>query len=239
MIYDGIELEDHFRINYEWPLALPTRTKTKEIPGRPGLLLMSVDFDPLVIPVTFRMKNKPMDDMAEFRRFYRTLLFRSKPKAMHFPEDSGGYRLGIFQNVNNLDTLWYTGVGTCNFVANDPIAYGEEHVIQAEGTRFQFQYFGTYKAAPVFEAWPKSGSSFTVTDYLTGEFVTVDAQFNGSQHVVIDCGRQQTTINGENHKVVHESLYPSLIPGENCEPREMDVRCSHDGVTMRWQDRWL
>lgn len=238
MIYDGIELEDYFRIQYEFPLILPSQVEGIKVSGRPGKLFTGNTMDELSIPMEFRLKNRARDDLPAFRRLYRAMLHQDAPRPLYLPEDQGAYRLGIFQAVGNLDTLWYTGKGTLDFIAPDPIAYGDWHDIAVSGTRYDGKYFGTWPTYPVIEAWPANGTSFTVWDHLTGFSVTVNGKFNGSQHVVIDCERQQTTINGTNAKVTFESDYPHMAPGDGQDPHPVDLRFSHEGVILKWRDRW-
>lgn len=231
MIYDGVDLEDYFRINYSMPGTLNQTLNMVKVPGRAGKRIKSIEHEEMRIPVTIRLKDHPWDEMGERRAFYRDLLCKTELCEVMFPDEGDWYWYGAFEGEAYFDTLWYTGVCEATFVCPDPIATSlDKHEVEVD-SRFTGTYQGTWKTNPVIEAWPKSGTYFEVANAKTGHYVRVETSgFNGKQHVVIDMDTEQTTINGENVAVVFASTYFPLEPGD------IDIRFSHPS-TLIWRDR--
>lgn len=237
MIFNGVDLGDYFRVNYERSLTRNIIIDTVMIPGRPGQVFKRARIDSESIPVTLRMRNRAYDDMASFRRFYSGLLMKTEPKRVEFKSDPGVYYEGLFQGQSILDNLWYTGKADASLFLPCPLGYAlDTHTIEADGTRLAGSYYGTFEAWPTFTATPDSGEYFQLTDNLTGKYVRVNASFDGSQTVVVDTKKQQVTVNGYNTAVVFESDFFPLRADNAPFPTEFDITASHAGVKMTWRE---
>ena len=120
----------------------------------------------------------------------------------------------------------------CDFelTAYDPIAYGREAV----ETGVAFNVGGTWRTAPVFEI--ESAACEAVAVAYAGASVQVAGPFEAGQAVIIDCGAETVTVDGEaaDASVALSSDFFRLEPG--------DCTLAFTGAathTARFTERWL
>lgn len=233
MMYNGRDLSHWLDANPTRPILPPVEVEADEVPGADGTRFRSVKLGELSIPVAVRLKASAKDDVAELRHMLAAILWSDVPAPLVLGDDPTRYHMAVLDGSSELDRLWITGRTELVFRACDPIAYGETKSanIGASGT---VHVGGTHPTAPVVTAVPNAGESYRFTLMDTGDYVQIEAPFDGTQPLVIDCAAQHCTINGvsADRYVALASDYFVLQPGLN--------RLSTTGTAViEWTERWL
>lgn len=232
MIYDGADLRDYFHVGFDRALLPPVEVSTVEVSGRDGALFQRTRLMPLEITAFLRWKKAKASAVPDLRRLAASLLYRDEPRPLVLPDEPDKHYLAVVSGHTALDSLGKNGKAYVTFMCPDPVAFGQTRTC-AMATQAEGHVGGTYRTAPTFACRPARGSYYKVTNEATGEFVQVNASFTGDQSLVIDCARQQTTLNGVNYPVTFASDYFSFEPGP------FSVRASSGTAEMSWTERWL
>ncbi len=232
MIFDGTDLRDFFHIGFDRSILPSVRVETIDISGRDGAVFQRASLEPLSIPAFFRWKRLQAYDIADRRRLVASLLYREKPCKLILPDEIDKYYMAIIEGSTALDSLSKNSKTYVTFTCPDPVAYGRK-VNTTMTTRSKGVVGGTYKTRPIFRCTPATGSYYKITNVKTGEFVQVNASFDGTQALVIDCEQQKTTLNGVNYPVTFTSDYFCFEPGS------YEVTANSGSATIEWRERWV
>lgn len=231
MTFNGTDLGTWLDCNPSRPIAPETEVYTIDIPGADGARFNTTRLRPLTIGVNVRLR--PFEGgIAELRHLLAALLITDEPKPLTTPDDPTRYHLAILSGKSDLSVLWTTGKANLEFLAPDPVAYGQNREIVMTTSK-TVHVGGTYRTSPIIEAHPAKGTYYRISLTNTGEYVQIDRAFSGTETVLIDCSKQQATVNGTNAKVTLASDYFTLTPGKN------SLTANSGTAEVSWTERWL
>lgn len=230
--FDGNDLSPYILVTDVTRQVVPKRRITQtQIPGMDGALVSSVELDPIEVTVKACITRRLMPDVSEARRTLASALSSKVPAPLFLPDEEGTYLMALYEGGAEPSSLMSLPDIELVFLASDPVAYGEHRKQKVSGTSV-VDAGGTYPARPVVTVKPPSGSYWQITNVDTGEYVRVDASFNGSQTVVMDFSSRRCTVNGTDHRVDISSDFFELNGVQS-------VKVSGGTATLEWDERWL
>lgn len=232
IVFDGNDLSTLILVTDITRQVMPKRRITRtQVPGMDGALVSSVELDPVEITVKGCILRRTMEGVAQARRELAAMLSSKSPAPLFLPDEAGTYLMALYEGGAEPSALMQTPEVELAFLCADPVAYGQPRQQQVSGTAY-VEAGGTYPASPVVTVKPASGSYWQITNVDTGEYVRVDASFNGVQTVVLDFATGRCTINGADHRVDVASDFFRLDGVTR-------VKVSSGTATLEWIERWL
>ena len=206
----------------------------KRVPGRPGALLLGGDAAPkrFLVRLFLNPGFEPGTlGTADVRRRVEEWMFCPEGGELMLPDDGGlRYRDVICTGAGMWSSLHADAWCDFDLTAYDPIAYGREMV----ETGASFSVGGTWRTAPVIEIGTAACEAVAVACGDTA--VQIAGPFEAGQAVIIDCGAETVTVDGEaaDSSVALASDFFRLEPGD-C-TLEFTGAITH---TVRYMERWL
>lgn len=205
LYYDSVELSQYFLIQDLQLNVLPTlKNNIQTLAQKPGSYFESQRIETRKIQLKLKLNCGSRDPQEIFKcwREAKQYLYKTEPKLLYLNEWK--HIKAILAGETPLQCEGYYGIGTFNFVSYDPFFYGDEHTETMSGT----SSVTIAGEQPVFPKLTLTASSSTVkvTNQATGEFVSVPNVASGAT-VVVDMGKQLTTVNGNYAPVALESDY--------------------------------
>lgn len=230
--YGGHDLTPHITVTGVTRSIAPTRKiERTEIPGMAGELARPSGFEATEITVTGHLTSQSIDGTSDLRRILAQMLVSDGQQKLILPDEPTKYMMALYKGGAELSRGSKRPKVGLSFLCPDPVAYGEHRTQQVSGTQY-VDAGGTYPASPVITVKPPSGSYWQVTNVATGEYVRVDASFNGSQTVVLDFALGRCAINGSDARVNIASDFFKLSGVQQ-------VKVSSGTATIEWDERWL
>jgi phage-related protein len=233
--YDGHGLGDHVSAELVEPVAHVIAPETAQVPGRPGLVLLGGEVDPLELRVRLFMDAPDALTVAQrsdVRRTLRAWLLVADGADLVVPgEPSLTWRDAVCAGVSDWSSLFSEGSAVVTFECMDPIAYGDERSSAAES----FEVGGTWPTFPIVQLVTVAGSSVQLTDSASGAYVLVERAFADADAMCMDFSAQTVTVNGEDatRDVALGSDFFALSPGS---ASLAFTGCSSH--TVSWTERW-
>lgn len=194
LVYDGVNLTDTFQlVDISIPLLPTIEAVTHDLAQRPGSYFASRKVGTREIKVKLRLDAETRDPMGIFHAWREVsgIFNKPEPKKLYLNEEK--YCHALLVGESQLTDEAYYGVVELTFVCFDPYFYGKEHEIALSNNAVSsFDVKGGVAAYPKLEL-TASTTSVTVTNMVTGEFVTIPSTANGSS-VKVDMERQLATI---------------------------------------------
>lgn len=213
--YNGKSFGDYVSAELLEPVAHVVTPETARVPGRPGLVLLSAEVEPLELRVRLFMDDPDALTVAqrsEVRRTLRAWLLSTNGAELVVPgEPTLTWHDALCFGVSDWSSLFAEGSATATFLCLDPIAYGT----RMTSSNTTFQVGGTWVTWPTVLMVASEGSSVKVTDSASGSYVLVEGAFAGGERVLVDCAVQTVTIDGADASkdVALGSDFFSLAPG--------------------------
>lgn len=182
-------------------------------------------------PVTGYINGWSDAEVADVRRKLDAALYSPTEREVQVPDDPALSLMALYKGGSSPERHRHLPTVDLIFRVTDPIAYGRSRRAEVAGTD-QIMTGGTWPARPVVTATPPAGSSWTIMNRTTGEFVRVRADFDGRQTVELDMGLERCRVNGYDHAVDVESDF-FAISGK-CE-----VYVSGGTAALEWRERWV
>lgn len=234
--YNGVDFS-------RWMKATPTKklgqdisVETSEVPGRPGAVVLGSQVGAKAIPFLCQLREPwaPWRQMEEVRRRIELALYAPDGAELVSPEAPDlAYKDVYLTSPGELENLWKTGRAELEFTAYDPMPYGRHRsVIDATD---EFKVGGTYQTWPVVTVRPAAGDHVRVTHAQSSDFIQLERDFDGTEEVVVDCGRQLVTVDGDSAMrfLTVTSDFFAFEPGAN------SVRVDLGDASAEWQERWV
>lgn len=234
VVFGDLDLSNRLYVSDVTRTIAPTRRFTQtDVPGLDGQLVSPNGMEPLEITVTGHIKEHLMQDVAEARKSLAASLMSSEPQKLILGDDQETYMMAYYKGGAAPSRLMHCPDVELTFLCADPVSFGAAHVQELRaGSPTQVAAGGTYKALPVVECTPSEGSTWRLSNWTTGEYIQVDAPFDGSDKLVLDFATQRCTVNGADHAVTLGSDYFPLTP------LAQELRCT-SAATLTWNERWL
>ena len=207
------------------------RLSKTEVPGMDGCYVTDEGLSAMEISVGVIMLAKTADEVSETRRRLAAAL-HGGVKRLVLPDEPERFVWAQYTGDDNWDAAVSNPSAKLSFLCADPLSYGQEHTASVGTSSTVIRPGGTYKALPLVVATPAKGSYWTLENVTTGEFVRVDADFTGSQTVVLDMATERCTLNGADWPVTLSSTFFAM-------DSDCSVKCSSGTATMEWRERWL
>lgn len=231
VLYDGVNLSDHFDINVINPDPMPEmEAVTTKIPGKAGLHFCSRDIGQRTITLDLSVKGFKRDPflVSNAWSLVAKYLLKDEPKPLALGDGREINALPL--SAGELRRLGKRGVSTVTFTAFDPFFYGQEYEIKLKTGSNTFYVYGDYEVYPVIELTGTSGA-ISLTNNATGEVVRIPSVGNSTAKVVIDMGKMKCTRNGDYLAVdLGVSEFYSLQPGD------VDLRLSAGSGTLKYRE---
>lgn len=233
--YNGQSFGDYVTAELVEPVAHVVTPETARVPGRPGLVLLSAEVEPLELKVRLFMDALDALTVAqrsEVRRTLRGWLLNTEGAELVVPgEPALTWHDAICSGVSDWSSLLSEGSAVVTFECLDPIAYGA----MASSDAGSFEVGGTWATWPTVGLTAAAGSAVEVEYSKTECRVLVEGAFAGGERVTVDCERQVVTIDGTDASkdVALGSDFFALGPGA-CELAFSG--CS--AHTVSWVERW-
>lgn len=233
--YAGHSFGDFVSAELVEPVAHAVTPETARVPGRPGLVLLSSEVEPLELRVRLFVDASDALTVAQravVRRTLRAWLLRADGGELVVPgEPELTWRDAVCAGVSDWSSLFAEGSAIVTFLCLDPVAYGAKASSDADS----FDVGGTWETWPTVSLVPDAGSAVRVTDAATGAYVLVEHAFTAGDSVAIDCAEQAVTVNGDDAtaEVALGSDFFPLAPGA-C--KLAFAGCS--AHTLSWTERW-
>ena len=183
------------------------------------------------ISVGVIMLAKTADEVSEIRRRLAAAL-QGGTKPLVLPDEPERFVWARYAGGDDWDASVSNPSANLSFLCADPLSYGQERTASVGTSTTLVRPGGTYKALPLITAKPAKGSSWTLENVTTGEFVRADADFTGSQTVVLDMATERCTINGADCPVALASTFFAL-------DGDCLLKCTSGTAEMEWRERWL
>lgn len=235
MIFNNIDFGNYIKVEKVRTTILPPITnKTKEIPGKIGVLYNKNSLGPRYIEVEIRIIEKNKKKVRGKIGVLASLLYTKEPKELRFKEEPNKYYKAILDGSTDLDRFLYTGFSILTFIALDPIAYGETKTIDISSNTTIINQ-GSYKTTGrITIEVTQSIGHIQVTQQNTGEYVYIEHDFVAGDEVIIDLDREYVTKNGYSimKDVYLESDFFDIPVGE------FELTSSVP-ATLEYVERWL
>ncbi len=229
--FGGTDLSGLLLVTDVTRLVAPSRRYTQTtVPGMDGSHVSGGMLDAYELSVSCVVLATDETGTEETRRALSAALAAGE-QWLTLPGD-GLRRKARYKGGSSLDGLSRNPTVTLVFLVSDPVAYGAGHTASVGTAGVRIDAGGTYKARPMVTCKPPAGSYWTLTNVSTGEFVRVEASFNGSQAVVLDMASERCTVNGADWPVTLSSDF-FAIEGEQ------RLMTSGGTATIEWEERWL
>lgn len=232
IVYDGVALAETFEITKLEVPTLPTFSAvTQDLPQRPGGYFVSRNVETREIVMRLRLNAESMEetDIAIAWREVSRMLNKPTPRKLYLEE--GKYCWAILMGETRIETIGFFGEVEFTFTCFDPYFYGKEHeVALANNTTASFEVKGSEAAFPTLEL-TASGTSVTVTNVITAEYVTIPNVTSGAK-VMVDMAQQRAEVGGEYAPV---NLLSDFFPISG----NAQVRVTGASGTLSYQERYL
>lgn len=184
------------------PAAHGMVPEAREVPGRPGALLLGGSIPPKRMRARLFLDledDADAEDLAGIRHEMASWLASDEGAELTLPGEPGlTYRDVLCTDFSEWDCLFEDGSCELEFTAFDPVAWGElkayQYVPQGSDP-LGLPVGGTYRTAPTFEFTAAAGDSVKVA--CGDGYVEVERTFAGGEDVVVDCEARSVTVDGE------------------------------------------
>lgn len=194
--YNGQSFGSYVSAELLEPVAHVVTPETARVPGRPGLVLLSAEVEPLELRVRLFMDAPDaltVSQRGEVRRTLRGWLLSTDGAELVVPgEPTLAWHDAICSGVSDWSSLFAEGSAVVTFLCLDPIAYGASTSSEAGS----FEVGGTWATWPTVVLTAAAGSAVGVEYSKTECRVIVEGAFSGGERVLVDCERQAVTIDG-------------------------------------------
>lgn len=230
--YDGHSFEPYVSAELVEPVAHVINPETANVPGRPGLVLLSADVEPLELKVRLFMDAPDALTTAqrsEVRRTLRSWLLSTEGATLEVPGEPGlEWHDVVCSGVSDWSSLFSEGSATVTFLARPHRLRGRavERGRDARGGRHLADVAGRGGGRRCRRG-PRGG--------LREVFVRMSHAFSEGDKVVIDMAAQAVTVNDGDATadVTLGSDFFALAPG-----RADLLFASCSSHVVRWRERW-
>lgn len=154
VIYDGVRLNDFMIVkNINESLLPNVENVTLRMNKNVGLKFVNQELGSRVFAIDVEILSDNQQDKQEKIDRLAPLLFTNEEKDLIL-DNSRRYK-AVVDGSSNISNLMYDGLFTLNFVAYDPIAYGEEISLNIRSGDELYNP-GNYKARPIIEIFPST-----------------------------------------------------------------------------------
>lgn len=154
VIYDGVRLNDFMIVkNINESLLPNVENVTLRMNKNVGLKFVNQELSSRVFAVDVEILSDSQQDKQEKIDRLAPLLFTNEEKDLIL--DNARRYKAVVDGSSNVSNLMYDGLLTLNFVAYDPIAYGEEISLNIRSGDELYNP-GNYKTRPIIEIFPSA-----------------------------------------------------------------------------------
>lgn len=234
MIFNGTDLSPWLEVmSINRPMLASRRLNTTDVSGMNGSYVSDDALESESITVECAIRAESPDEVAEVRRMLASLLLTSKAAKLVLDDEPTLYYLAWCKGGIDTERSHSWPSVTVEFLLADPIAYGEERNAAVGASGGTVRNRGTCKAFPTITCTPPNGSSWKLSNTDTGDYIEVQANFDGSIGVVLDTATESCKVNGAYHPVTLGSDFFPLEPGSQA------LKTSGGTAELNWVERWL
>lgn len=235
VIYDGIRLNDFMIIKDIKESLLPNvENVTLRMNSNVGLKFVNQELGSRVFSIDVEILSDNQQDKQEKINRLAPLLFTNKEKDLIL--DNVRTYKAVVDGSSNISNLMYDGLLTLNFVAHDPIAYGEEISLNiASGDELYNP--GNYKTRPIIEVLPSANLvEIRLKNGEKYDYVKISNVGGATNPIKVDFVNEVVTLNGEDIMADVDPLGDFFdIP-----PGDFSLEISNSRSThILFNERWL
>lgn len=234
MIFNGTDLSPWLEVmSIDRPLLASRRLNTTDVSGLNGVYVSDDALESETISVECAIKAESPDEVADVRRMLAPLLLTSEAAKLVLDDEPTLYYYAWVKGGIDTERSHSWPSITVEFLLADPIAYGEERsaAVGTGGTKVWNR--GTCKTFPIITCTPPKGTSWKLSNTDTGDYIEVQATFDGSIEVELDTATESCKVNGAYHPVTLGSDFFPLESGSQ------NLKTSGGTATLTWTERWL
>lgn len=236
MIYNGIDLEQFFKVLKIGKSVLPTiENILKEIPGKPGAIVARTKLKPIQISVEVEVKGPNKEGLNTIIRELAGMLYTEGTRQLRLPNELDKYYMAKLEGDTALEEIFNYGRTVLRFICPDPVAYGKLVKVNLNNNTRIYNN-GTYPSKGIIKIEiTEETDHLEVTLLNTGEFLYIDDNFDVGDIVVIDLEKEYVTKNGYSAmpNLYLESDFFELPVGD------FEITISNGNGILEFRERWL
>lgn len=234
MIFNGTDLGSWLEVlSINRPMLASRRLNATDVSGMNGAYVSDDALESEAITVECAIKAESPDEVAEVRRTLAPLLLTSGAAKLVLDDEPTLYYYAWCKGGIDTERSHSWPSITVEFLLADPIAYGEERSASVGTGGGKVWNRGTSKAFPTITCTPPKGTSWKLSNTDTGDYIEVQATFDGSIKVALDMAAESCKVNGAYHPVTLGSDFFPLEPGMQ------SLKTSGGTAALTWAERWL
>ena len=196
VIYDGVRLNDFMVVKDIKESLLPNvENVTLRMNKNVGLKFVNQELGSRVFAIDVEILSDSQQDKQEKIDRLAPLLFTNEEKDLIL-DNSRRYK-AVVDGSSNINNLMYDGLLTLNFVAYDPIAYGEEISLNI-GSGDELYNPGNYKTRPVIQVLASAAPvEIRLKNGEEYDYIKINKVRGVGEPIVIDFVNEVVTFKGE------------------------------------------
>lgn len=196
VIYDGVRLNDFMVVKDIKESLLPNvENVTLRMNKNVGLKFVNQELGSRVFAIDVEILSDNQQDKQEKIDRLAPLLFTDEEKDLIL-DNSRRYK-AVVDGSSNINNLMYDGLLTLNFVAYDPIAYGEEISLNI-GSGDELYNPGNYKTRPIIELFASTAPvEVRLKNGEEYDYIKINKIVGVTDTIKIDFVNEVVTLNGE------------------------------------------
>lgn len=232
VIFNGHDLSTLVYCKVNRPIMADVSALFESIAGRHGELFKAAYRGGYDLPVDMWLRSEHRRDVAEVRHRLAEMLWTDEPAPLYLPDDPTRYLLAIVLGSTDLGEITDDcPFATVTFHVGDPDYYGRKRRVDASAGTFTVNAGGNLPACLSITAKPGAGSSWSITNLDTGEFVSVAATLTASSVLRVDMALERATVNNQ--------AAPVTINSDFFEINGRTRLQISSGAVLEWRERWL
>ena len=236
--FNGVDITNGADITNIVRPSMPSRPKTKSVPGRDGEAFIGTNLDPK--PISFDLVFRNCDPYAQ-----RTVLDNlaaalhvDEPKQLKFTDEGSKYYMAILDGEIESQPYANAIVVSLKFKVPDPVRYeGATPVSATIVSVATVAITGTYPTKPtIATATAAPGQSgYWGVRVDGGDYMHVQLT-SGTHSVSINCETRVVTVDGDPDMITLDSDWFELAPGNHTITNDVGT-CTN--MTLNYFPRWL
>lgn len=237
MIYNGIDLQEHFKkLTFSESILPEIENDIYRLAGSPGYHLRSRDLGSRYFNIEIEVEEDPYKGFDEQYSALANILYTDEPKPLIFHSNPSKVYYALVSSVSDINKLRHFGVMNIEFMCLDPFIYSANESIVENFQEKTIINSGAYPATGKMVIDINNSLNFLrVTNQKSGEFIYIEDSLKRGDEVLIDLENQLVKKNDHliMNKLYLESDFFELPTGE------FKITMSGGTGTLSFRERWL
>lgn len=232
LVYDGVNLADHFVVkSVSMPLLPTIEASSIKIDGKPGAWFSKRKIGTRDVKVGLGILNDTRDRKDIMETWFMLSDILAKDKVCKLEIGNGRYLNAILVGDSSTTDKGRWSTVTVTFRCFDPYIYGEEHEIPLKTGNNLMHILGKCETYPTIEI--AGASTTTVTNNATGDKIRVE-NIASTRTLVIDMANCKCTVGGN-----YKSADLTVSDFWPLEPGNVTLNVSSGTGTLKYREMFL